>query len=263
MSTKICIKCKINIESTNFTYKNPVKQILDDECIDCLNILQTCITCNISKKLYNFNLINRNKKTYDKDCMDCVIINDQKRKQKIKEDKEEYSRKRYLENKEKILAKNKEWRDTNKEYRKIKDKEYRAKPEIKEHIKEKSKDYRLIPEIKEHYKKYREEHKEDKKEYDIKYREENKEKYQTEEYIEKAKIRGKKYYDNHTEEINKKNNERRKYTNENYLNYMNTIKPILARKLNCKKKNDKYDVTITIDDLLNMWQNQKGECYLW
>jgi len=262
MSTKICIKCKVNKESNNFTYHNPRIQLLNNECIDCLNILQTCITCNISKKLYNFNLINRNKKTYDKDCVECVIINDQKRKQKIKEEREEYSKKRYLENKEKILAKNKEWRDTNKEYRKIKAKEYRAKPEIKEHIKEKTKEYNLKLEVKEHYKKLREEHKEEKKEYDKKYREENKEKYQTEEYIEKAKIRGKKYYDNHTEEINKKNNSRRKYTNENYLNYMNTIKPILARKLNCKKQNNKYEVTITIDDLLNMWQTQEGECYL-
>jgi len=262
MTTKICLKCKINKESNNFTYKNPQKQILDDECIDCLNILQTCTTCNITKKLYNFTLINRNKKIYEKDCMECVIINDQKRKQKLKEEREEYSRKRYLENKERILAQNKEWRDKNKEYRSIKDKEYRAKPEIKEHIKEKTKAYNSKSEVKEHYKKYRDEHKDDKKEYDIKYREDNKEKFQTEEYVEKKRINKKKYYENHTEDILKRNNERRKYTNENYLNYMNTIKPILARKLNCKKQHDKYEVTITIDNLLNMWQNQNGECYL-
>jgi len=101
-----------------------------------------------------------------------------------------------------------------------------------------------------------------KKEYDKNYRKENKEKYQTDEYKEKARIRGKKNYDNNTEEILKRSNQRRKYTNPNYLNYMNTIKPILARKLNCKKQKNKYETSITIDDLLNIWKNQNGECYI-
>lgn len=260
MSSKKCNKCNIEKNFVYFQYKTPRNNIFEENCIDCNNINQICKTCNKSKKIYYFTLINKNKKIYDENCQSCVTIISNKKKEEAKQKRKEASKLRYIEKKEHILEINKIWRDNNKQYRREKDKEYRNKDEVKQRIKEKNienKDERKI-----YLKEYAEKHKDEKKNYDQEYRLKNKEKYQTDEYKEKRNKRAKIKYDENKEEILKKNNERRKYENPKYKEYMNTIRPVLARKLNTKIGKNKYKIDITIDDLLNIWATQNGKCYL-
>lgn len=266
---KICNECKINKDIIYFKIIDYSKKKYCDSCIDCSEEVKQCEKCNIVKKLYDYKIINKYKKKYNVFCNECFeIINEEKKQEReqknkeIKENKRIKAKKRYEENKEKILSMNKKWRDNNKEYRSIKDKEYRNKPEIKEHIKEyleKNKEKN-----KERSKKYYENHKIEKKEYDKEYRIKNKEKILQKklENPEYYKDKRKKHYNNNKEKITMKNRIRRKATNKIFFNYMNTVKPILSRKLNSKILNKKYDVSVNIDDLTKLWDKQDGKCYL-
>jgi hypothetical protein len=203
---------------------------------------KTCTKCLEEKNIEEFILNNKNKR--EARCKVCT---------------QKYSQQRYLLNKQKILEQNKKWRDEHKEYRAIKDKEYRNKEDIKEHIKEynKNRDKEIL-------KQRRELKKDTKKEYDKEYREKNKEKiiqYRTDNR-EIILTRRKKYYDENKEVITEKNRTRRKYTNPKYVEYMNNFKPLLARKLNSKITDGKYEVSINIDDLIEILNNQNNKCYI-
>jgi len=108
-----------------------------------------------------------------------------------KEEKREYDKKRYENNKEEISIKNKEYRENHKEEASIKAKEYyqNHKEEIKENTKE-----------------YRKNHKEEISIKKKEYRENNK---------EEASEYAKEYNKNHREEANKRQNNRKK-TDINY-----------------------------------------------
>ena len=127
VNTKICKKCNLEKNILFYKIQNYSKKIYDNLCIDCSNEIKECIECKKIKKLYDFKLINKYKKIYHSLCCNCfdIFITKQKNeKVKIKKEKEKIRMKlNYEKNKEKILERNKKWRNNNKEYRSIKDKE--------------------------------------------------------------------------------------------------------------------------------------------
>ncbi len=266
MDNKKCNKCDLFKNIFDFKIINYEKTKFEDVCMECSDELLECVNCNKQMKLNNFRLINKYNKKYCENCLTCEKnlkeekIKKQKEQKKIKDS--ERMKKLYIKKKDYILERNKKWRDNNKEYRSIKDKEYRNKPEIKEHIQEynlKNKERR-----KEYSKKYIEEHKNNKKEYDKQYRIDNIEKIKERNEVNKDinKERRKKYYEKNKDEINQKKRASKNPNNPVYLNYLNSLKTVLQRKLGCKKRHNKYKVTISLEQLTELWSKQDGKCYI-
>lgn len=203
-----------------------------------------CQKCKMDKFLHEYHVHNKKTNTLAIKCKLCT---------------KELNRIRYLEKKEHIDAKNKQWRDSHKEYRSIKDKEYRNQPEIIEHIKEynKTKDKTAAQ-------KWQNEHKNEKKEYDKIYRKEhdNEIKQRHIENKEQMTVARKIYYEKNKKKLLKNSKDRRKYTNDKFVLYMNSIKPILSRKLHSKISQKKYDISVSVDDLLKIWESQEEKCYI-
>jgi hypothetical protein len=154
---KVCIKCKIKKELTEFNKRSWIKDGLNSECKSCLKKWREENKEIIKQRQKKWREENKEyrKKYYKKHY--------EENKELIKENAKKY----YKENKESILKYHSKWRKENKEY----SKEYYKKN-------------------KERDKKYREENKELKKKYDKKYRKENKEsilKYQSKWRKEKLK----------------------------------------------------------------------------
>lgn len=267
MEEKICSDCNVLKNIIFYKIENYIKKKYNDVCIDCSNEVRECTECKITKKLYNFKLINKQKKTYNLLCDECFeIVKKQKKEKQLEEKKIKQKNryiKRYAEKREQILESNKKWRDNNKEYRSIKDKEYRNKPEIKEQLKQYHEKKREVKKI--YLKNYYRQHKDAKKTYDKLYRIKNKDKIRLRLLMNKD-VRRQKYiiyrFKNAARlKLKRKINYKEKINNPKYLLSISTPKHVLRRKLQ-SKINDKYIVSVKINDLIDLWNKQEGKCYL-
>jgi len=141
----------------------------------------------------------------------------------------------HIKNKDTIAAKSKIWRDNNREHRQAHDKEYRNQPEMKEHF--------------------------------IEYRKKNanKTKKRNEARMDEIKARRKIYAQENKEIISVKRKQYANKDNEHYVNLKNKLENFIKKKLsnNVKQqRSDKYDITIDYDYLKDLWEKQKGKCYI-
>jgi hypothetical protein len=217
--------------------------------INTQNVVENEIKPN-TKKCSKCNIVKPNDEFYNgAQCIPCIKIKNALRYEQKKED---------------ILAKNKEWRDSHTEYRSLKDKEYRNKPEIKEKIQA----YDALRKNTEEYifreKQRRINGKDKKSTYDKEYRETHKEILQEKRNANAdiIKARAKIKYDNNKEDLNKKQRERRKDTNPTYLAYKNKFETYLKSKIRSKIQAKKYQVDINCEYVKQLWDKQNGKCYI-
>ena len=236
---KICKKCSVEKELTEFGKNKRRKGGLELICKNCHNIYRAIYYKNnkekIKEKSKKYRENNKEKiKEYKKEYRLNNKEEIKKRKQRWiskNEDKiKEYKKKYRLNNKEKT----KEWIENNKEKIKEYKKEYRLNN--KEKIKEKIKEYRLNnkDKIKEHKKEYYAKNKDSIRDKEkIRYKNNN----------EKIKAYQKEYYAKNKEKVNKRNKEwalnNRDKTNANSLRYFHEVikkDPLLKLKslLRCR-----------------------------
>lgn len=131
-----------------------------------------CRICNQLKDLSEFHLKKDTPDGHRNECKECVKEIQKKYKEtpNFKEKQKEYDKQRYDSQKDKILARKKEYHIENRDSILGKKKIYREQPENKERMKV-------------YLDKYREEHREDMREYIKNYKVEYREKYYKEEII--------------------------------------------------------------------------------
>lgn len=176
----------------------------------------------------------------------------------------EYNAERYIKNKQKILERNKKWRDSHKEYRHAHDKEYRNRPEVKQHIIEYNESRKEVR--KEYSKNYNIKTKDKKRDYDKEYREKNKDKIKArnEKNREKNKERARKYNQKNREIISAKRKKYKNKDNPNYVAHLEKTESFITRIFNGRKNNKKKSYKVTIDHkyLISLWKEQEGKCYI-
>jgi hypothetical protein len=154
--TKICTKCKIEKEISEFGNEKRSKDGLKSFCKNCIN------KSNREYKRKDLEKERRRQKEYD---------------QEHKKERKEYNKKRYQEKRDKILEKNKKWREENKEH--CKEQKSRYYQEHKEEVKDQGKKWRQEnPEKeKERHIKYNQEHPGKIEKYRKEYNQKNRENY--------------------------------------------------------------------------------------
>ena len=203
-----------------------------------------------------------------KECTKCeenlTIDNFHKGRHRCKSCVKIESQKRYTLKKDLILVKNKEWRDNNKEYRKMKEKEYKDRPAVKIHIIEYRK--KNQERIQKYRQQYTEKNKEKKRDYDKEYRENNKEKLKLRQKSPKVKLRNKLSYEKNKDTINKKQRARKSASNPLFIEYTSKLSTYIKNKVSAKRnfKAKYHDYICEIDEefIKNAWDYQKGKCYI-
>jgi hypothetical protein len=138
-------------------------------------MIKVCYKCKVEKDLSEFGKDKSKKYGLNSECKSCKREYYKANKEKINERNKEYHKEWYQTNKEKIKESNKEWYQTNKERINERNKEWREAN--KEHIKEWGKEYYEANKErrKEYHKEYRQANKERNKEYHKEYNQVNKE----------------------------------------------------------------------------------------
>jgi hypothetical protein len=126
-----------DVKMKNKIFKLNFKQFKNNAISGSMSITKICYKCKLELELTNFGNLKSSKDGYRYDCKQCRKIYRENNKDIIKIKQHEY----YCNNKEELLNKNKEYRINNFTIINNQRKEYRNRPEIKEHIKEKYKKY--------------------------------------------------------------------------------------------------------------------------